>query len=787
MPTGAIRNMQINNLDKSQCTLTMNLSSRELTNVEILLLDKGLSYIPTPKSLNVFKIYESQNRLIRNLKIRDYFSNKPGAGDRSKDSKVCTGPSNWIPPDHHVSQATLNTVQGLVTRTEFVLRKNIIRNNCILLNKGNNNLTSSERTALSGLRNDQDVIIKPADKGGATVVMNKLSYLREAYRQLNDTHYYCRLDRPIYKENITNINNILTAVYSKGLINRKQFNYLQARESDRPRTFYLLPKVHKSRAKWPQEDMPEGRPIVSDVGSESYRVSEFINSIIRPLSMTHEAYIKDSYDFVSKVRDRQIPSNALLCTCDVTALYTNMSFERTLRVTRECLEKSSPNKILNKYLMELLEITLQKNDFEFNGEYFLQICGTAMGKSYAPALADLYMLEFDHAACHGDFSALIDLYFRFLDDVFFIFLGDVTELKNLENYLNSLIPGIKITLNHSPDNINFLDTTVYKHAIENNNPVLHTRIYFKDTDTHQLLHKESYHPKHTFKGIIKSQLLRFKRLSSTFTDYDNTCKILFNSLEKRNYSKSLLRKMKRDIWASEDNLLPVGRGAAAAGREEELPIVIPFSDFGRSLSIEWKRIIKLNPKLANFRLITAFSNSPNLRQKLVRSSFSPTCNGNINYGRGLQASDASTFGMFQCDSNRCRACNYISERTYFQSFVNSRRFNINSRLNCASCNLIYLVNCDLCGFQYIGQTGRALADRINDHLSNIRTKKSTPIALHFNLPSHSITHFTIQAIEKIPDSNDALKLRLLKETTWQNILQTAFPLGINNLKPQYLQ
>ena len=52
-----------------------------------------------------------------------------------------------------------------------------------------------------------------------------------------------------------------------------------------------------------------------------------------------------------------------------------------------------------------------------------------MGKAYAPALADLCMLEFDNVACHGNSSQLIRLYFRFLDDVFFVFLGDVTELK----------------------------------------------------------------------------------------------------------------------------------------------------------------------------------------------------------------------------------------------------------------------------------------------------------------------------------------------------------------------
>jgi len=50
-------------------------------------------------------------------------------------------------------------------------------------------------------------------------------------------------------------------------------------------------------------------------------------------------------------------------------------------------------------------------------------------------------------------------------------------------------------------------------------------------------------------------------------------------------------------------------------------------------------------------------------------------------------------------------------------------------------------------------------------VSCIYLKKQTPIGLHFNQAGHSLKDFTILAIE-----------------AWQNILQTAHPLGINNFK-----
>lgn len=65
---------------------------------------------------------------------------------------------------------------------------------------------------------------------------------------------------------------------------------------------------------------------------------------------------------------------------------------------------------------------------------------------------------------------------------------------------------------------------------------IRTRVYFKPTDTHALLHKASYHPKHTFRGIVKSQIIRFHTTSSREEDLQNSITVLFQSLRHRGYS-----------------------------------------------------------------------------------------------------------------------------------------------------------------------------------------------------------------------------------------------------------
>ena len=44
------------------------------------------------------------------------------------------------------------------------------------------------------LTNNKNIIIKPADKGSAVVIMNRIDYLKEGFRQLSDNKYYTRLD-----------------------------------------------------------------------------------------------------------------------------------------------------------------------------------------------------------------------------------------------------------------------------------------------------------------------------------------------------------------------------------------------------------------------------------------------------------------------------------------------------------------------------------------------------------------------------------------------------------------
>ena len=597
----------------SNKTNSFNLSKLFLSQNSASLLAKGLKFIPSPKTIPITIIKQISHRLTRSIKLKDHFRDTTNLYDPK--IKLFENKSTWEPKLGQISNESRETIHHIQKLTKTVIHEAQKSNNgeLILLNHAAN-LTKQEKEAMANLKGNKDIVIKKADKNNAIVLMNRNDYMHEAERQLSNKKYYKKLEHPIYPSVIPKINAILTKMKDEKYITLKQFNYLRADTNCSPRTIYFLPKVHKPRESWPTQ-IPECRPIVSDVDSESYRVNGFLDHHINPLSTKHETYIKDTYDFLQKVRNKIINEEWLIVTGDVTSLYTNMNINRTIACVKQIFKKYPSQGRPDKYLLELLEIWLKNNDFEFKGEFYLQVLGMGVGKKYAPGLANIYLLNFDQKAMHG-FRIKPILFLRYLDDIFFIWPGNKDDLNEYGEFLNTITPGITITLNSDDKEINFLDTTIYKHTKEGVTS-LQSKVYFKPTDTHQLLHTKSFHAKHTSKGVLRSQLIRFKRLSSTKNDYNETCKILFKSLKNRGYSRIQMRNAQRDIWNNykdKKNTMKVERK-----HKQIFPLILPYNYIGKKLALGYKKILERNNLFENCRIITAFTNHKNIASRLIRS------------------------------------------------------------------------------------------------------------------------------------------------------------------------
>lgn len=604
----------------SSSRFVVNLSSCILTEPQVALLEKGLSFVPTTRSFPFQDIRECTTRNTRNLILRDFFQNSDDNYDPNDFKNMFLSKSSWTPSLKHLSPDTILKLDNIASRFHNVTHNRLYQHAyqtfiaCRMNNKSN--LPASELLAIKQLRTNSNIVIKPADKGGAVVIMDADTYKLEGFRQLLNTHYYQEIERPLTNTNITRISRVLLKLRNTGFITDRQYDFLLPKTPPSQRPFYLLPKIHKPHNKWPHPHMPEGRPIVSDCGSETYNIGAYIDYFLKPLATRHPSYLKDTYDFVAKIRNKPVPSDALIVTGDITALYTNMNIDRSLKIVRDAFTLSPDPRRPDEALLELLEICLKSNDFYFAGKTFLQICGTAMGKTFAPNLANLYLLEFDLAATQAPQTQPLCFY-RYIDDLFLIWSNSRPELETYHTFLNSILPGINVTLNIRHEINEFLDTHVYKYH-QPHQTTLQTAVFFKPTDTHQLLHGSSFHPKHTIRGIMKSQIIRFKRLSSSRRHFDYACHTLFNVLRHRRYSRSLFRRLKHLIWNnSSPQLLP----SRTKTPKNIFPIVNYYDGVGTQLMNIFKSEITDLNYLQNTKIIQAYKIHHNLAKYLTKSRF----------------------------------------------------------------------------------------------------------------------------------------------------------------------
>ena len=514
----------------------INLSkSFQVTKPQASLLQKGLTFVPTPDKTPIQSLREGSDKFIRNVKLKCcYFlqdrNRSVNTENRFRIPSVFQPPRGSYPPE--------------VEELEITLKQQIRKLPCNIRNE-TPNLTKLESQAIKELKDNDNIIIKKADKGSAIVIMDRDDYVLEAERQLKVQRHYKEIAAPQYPDNCDIFNRILDKMHRLGLISTKERAFLCATPDARERIFYLLPKIHKEQTKWTvPHKIPPGRPIVSDVNSESYRIAQFIDYHLASYATGHPAFVKNTYDFLNKLDTITTNSQALLVSLDVDSLYTNIDNKLGIKAVSEAF--STDPKPIHPYIIQLLKLSLEGNDFQFNGKHYLQISGTAMGKKFAPHYADITMAYWERENLRKC-DKQPTLYLRYLDDIFMIWEHTVADFEQAFQILNSAHPNITLKSNIQEQELEFLDVLVYKGRKFRESGRFDTKVYFKPTDSHALLHKKSYHPKHTFSGIVKSQLIRFARICNQVEDYNEATTTLFNALYKRGYAKRFLRQLRLSV------------------------------------------------------------------------------------------------------------------------------------------------------------------------------------------------------------------------------------------------
>ena len=131
------------------------------------------------------------------------------------------------------------------------------------------------------------------------------------------TSFYKPLSSPNVHNTARDANELVNKLHRSGNIDVMTHKWLSiGLKQPRIPEFYTLTKIHKKT--------PVGRPIVSGSSDPTERISSFVDSLLQPVAVKQESYIKDTTDFINFIENTQIPDNVVLATLDVSPLYTNI-------------------------------------------------------------------------------------------------------------------------------------------------------------------------------------------------------------------------------------------------------------------------------------------------------------------------------------------------------------------------------------------------------------------------------------------------------------------------------
>ena len=514
-----------------------------------------------------------------------------------------------------------------------------------------------------------DIVICNADKGNAVVILDVEDYIKEANRQLGDTTFYKILSHDPTKLHAELVNGTIDNFKKERILDEKIANALKATDV-KTSHFYLLPKIHKPNN--------PGRPVVSSINCHTSKISQFVDFHLQPFVQSMDSYLKDTTDFLNKLKDQRVQKNTILVTMDVKSLYTNIPNQEGIQAVKSVLEKSNKSS-LTSVITSFLGLILTLNNFQFNDKNYLQINGASMGTKCSPTYANIFMSEFEKLFIYPKIKHKSQLYLRNIDDIFLLWTATEVELKVFIEEINKVHPQIKFDINYSYKQINFLDTTV---TIENNSLV--TSVFTKPTDRHSFLYQKSYHPRSTKNAIPFSQALRIKRICSKDDDYKEGITKLKQQFIERGYKEAELQVSlnKANCIAREDLL---------KYRKKPMNDNITFiTTYNKSLP-NIRKCIDENWYLLhiNNQIATAFHTKPKISYKRNVNLRNLIGQYRISNNKKIVRKTIQTGKCSPCLSKRGNlCCSQIRNTSEFTNRKTGKLFKIFHNLNCKSSNVI---------------------------------------------------------------------------------------------------
>ncbi|BHF71354.1 hypothetical protein SprV_0401441200 [Sparganum proliferum] len=374
-------------------------------------------------------------------------------------------------------------VESILCQTEATEEtKNLIRHqvsSLLMAHRPREVLSKVERDALRELKADKDLVIVPADKGRATVVLDRADYLQKAKGLLEDRQFYVSCATNPLKALTREINATLLALENSGAITPTDRRMARPQDTALAR-FYGLPKVHKDGAPL--------RPIVSLKGTPTYGLAKWLFRRLKFLTAESDTTVSSSAQFLEKLKGVSIHPNEVMVSFDVTSLFTSIPQDLAIETIELLLQSKydeTENRLGHAQVLQLLKLCL-RTYFTFDETIYEQVKGTPMGSPISGFIAEAVLQRLESLVFQNHRPKF---WARYVDDTFVVIERD--QVLTFQEHLNAVFPDIQFTMEEEEDNqLAFLDVLVCRKGCGE----LKTKVFRKATNTMQVLNFNSNHP-----------------------------------------------------------------------------------------------------------------------------------------------------------------------------------------------------------------------------------------------------------------------------------------------------
>ncbi len=453
----------------------------------------------------------------------------------------------------------------------------------------------------------RDIVIIQADKGGKTVIMDRIVYQRKVREHIDgniilgnyatvEQDFMSRI-RPIiesrYQEIITEINPFLIA---DGTIREP----LRAESFLLP-LFYGCPKIHK-----PSVPL---RPIISSCNMIGDVLSDWLLSKLNVIAKYIGTYsIHSACRVKNDLGSFKLEESHVLCSLDYESMFTNIDVDQAAAVVAEfyhliqvetCVPCSTFLKCIRFY-------TKDSAYFSALNVVYNQCKGLAMGNKLSQSLAEIrssYALL--KSLSRYDASTISFLY-KYVDDIF-----SAIHLDMLQDISDAIAAdaGMKLSIEYENEQteVNFLDATFTR----NPDATVSARWYQKDCAALQTMNYHSYHPRHMKRNVTSHMVSSaFSRTSPEYMPMTEELlrRILHNSSYPSPFVDELIglyHSIQQPRPLNEPKMIstyiscpfydPMIKKINAVISERSLPIKIAPSPFAKNRRVIFSRIKDKRP------------------------------------------------------------------------------------------------------------------------------------------------------------------------------------------------